>query len=100
MKFGHHICAYEEEIVQALSKLVAIPSVCGEAEPGLPYGKSSAQALACILSMAEEMGFSTRNVRTTPGMRNIPAGRKDWPPYWLMWMWSLQGWAGIRTPLR
>ena len=76
MKFGHHICAYEEEIVQALSKLVAIPSVCGEAEPGLPYGKSSAQALACILSMAEEMGFSTRNVENYAGHAEYSCGKE------------------------
>lgn len=76
MKFGHHICAYEEEIVQALSKLVAIPSVCGEAEPGLPYGKSSAKALACILSMAEEMGFSTRNVENYAGHAEYSCGKE------------------------
>ncbi len=62
MGFGKKICKYQNEIIRDLAALVAIPSVRGKAENGMPYGAQSARALDCILAMAESMGLKTKNV--------------------------------------
>ena len=67
LRFGHHIDAYQEDMLRDLGNLVAIPSVCGKAEGNFPYGKPSADALHFILSLAEKMGFSTYNADNYAG---------------------------------
>ncbi|NMB68096.1 MAG: M20 family metallopeptidase [Chloroflexi bacterium] len=52
----------EDQMVAAITKLVSIRSVRGEAQPGLPFGKGPAEALAVALTIAGEMGFATDNV--------------------------------------
>ena len=52
----------EDQMVDIITKLVAIRSVRGEAQPGLPFGKGPAEALAVALAIAGEMGFATDNV--------------------------------------
>lgn len=74
MKFGDRIGAYEEEILQALEHLVAIPSVCGEPQPGMPYGTACAEALEYVLGLAQEMGFSVRNVGNYAGHAEYDCG--------------------------
>lgn len=61
LHFGNRIDAYREPMLRDLAKLIAIPSVCSQPDGALPYGKASAQALDCVLKLAEEMGFSTFN---------------------------------------
>ncbi len=57
------IAAHREEIVDALSRLVSIRSVSVRDEEGpYPFGRGCAQALDCALSMARELGMSTRNL--------------------------------------
>lgn len=60
--FGAKIKKYQEDIIRDIGTLVAIPSVCGPAAPGMPYGEPSYRALECILGMARGMGFETKNV--------------------------------------
>lgn len=67
MIFGKKILDYKEEILRDLGRLVAIPSVCGPAEKGMPFGKESARALGTILEMAQECGLSVRNVGNYAG---------------------------------
>ena len=67
MSFGSKILNYQEDIIHDLAELVAIPSVRGEAVEGMPFGKSPAEALNRILSMAENMGFATKNVGNYAG---------------------------------
>lgn len=62
MSFGSKILSYREEILRDLAEMVAIPSVRGEAREGMPFGRESAAALNRILSMADRMGFLTKNV--------------------------------------
>ena len=57
MKFGNHILRYQDDILRTLSQLVTIPSVCSAPEPGFPFGRESAAALASILQTAEELGL-------------------------------------------
>jgi len=67
VSFGSKILNYQEDIIHDLAELVAIPSVRGEAVEGMPFGKAPAEALNRILSMAEKMGFATKNVGNYAG---------------------------------
>lgn len=60
--FGSKICKYQDDIFRDMGKLIAIPSVRGDAKPGKPFGEKSAEALECILDIAKQMGLETENV--------------------------------------
>lgn len=51
----------ENELVDTLSRLVAVKSIREDALPGMPFGKGPAEALALSLKMADAMGFTTHN---------------------------------------
>ena len=59
------IDAFAEEnrdnILRDITRLVAVPSVEGEAAPGAPFGPGPKAALAKALEIAEELGLSTCN---------------------------------------
>lgn len=67
MEFGNKILKYRNDIIKDLSKLVSINSVRSEPLKGMPFGKNSADALNCILDMANTMGFTTKNVGNYAG---------------------------------
>lgn len=67
MSFGSKILDYKEDILRDLATLIAIPSVNGEAQPGMPFGKHAADALERILSIADGMGLATKNVNGYAG---------------------------------
>lgn len=67
MKFGNHILRYQDDILKTLGQLIPIPSVCSAPEPGFPFGRNSAAALASILQTAESMGLSVKNVGNYAG---------------------------------
>lgn len=74
--FGSKIEKYRGEILRDLAALVAVPSVCGAAKAGLPYGEKSAEALARVLDMANGMGFSTKNVDNYAGHAEYGTGEE------------------------
>lgn len=51
----------EEKLLDAVCRLVRINSVKGEAEPGKPFGRGPAAALAEALQIAEDIGFPVKN---------------------------------------
>ena len=51
----------EIELVDTLSRLVAVKSIREDALPGMPFGKGPAEALALSLKMADAMCFTTHN---------------------------------------
>ncbi len=67
MKFGEKILEYKDAMEADLARLVAVPSVCGPAEPGRPFGAQSARALETILNIAGDMGLETKNVGNYAG---------------------------------
>lgn len=67
MNFGSKIIKYQDAMMQDLAKLVAIPSVNGPAEPGMPFGKPCADVLNLILQMARDMGLAVKNVGNYAG---------------------------------
>jgi succinyl-diaminopimelate desuccinylase len=77
MQFGKNILAYQDEIVRDLARMVAIPSVCSEAEEGKPFGAESARALNEILKIAEGLGFATKNVGNYAGHAEYGQGEES-----------------------
>ena len=61
LKISNYIDDHASEMIASLSKLVAVPSVRGKAEPGMPYGAEPARALDTMLHLAEGFGFSVKN---------------------------------------
>lgn len=61
----------EAEFVESLAKLVAIRSVVGQAEEGMPYGRGPAEALALGLEMAASAGLATRNLDNQVGIVDL-----------------------------
>ena len=76
LHFGNKILKYQDEIFADLARLIAVPSVRGEAEPGKPFGTAPAQALQCILEIAEKLGFPTRNVGNYAGHAEYGEGEE------------------------
>lgn len=74
MKFGYQILKYQEDMLETLRNFVAIPSVCADAEPGMPFGKASADALAFILKTADGMGLPVKNVGNYAGHTSYGSG--------------------------
>ncbi len=48
---------YGEAYIEDLKKLIKIPSVIGDKEPGAPFGKDIDNALDMMLKIAEDLGF-------------------------------------------
>ena len=57
----HSMKKYFNEIVSSISDILKFDSSMKEAEEGCPFGKETADCLAAFLSLAESMGFETRN---------------------------------------
>ncbi len=54
-------------LVQALSRLLSIPSCKSRPEPDAPYGSDTKRALEEFLRLGEHMGFVTRNIDNMAG---------------------------------
>ena len=54
LKISKYIDDHASDMIAALSSLVAVPSVRGAAESGMPYGKEPARALSVMLNLAEK----------------------------------------------
>ncbi|HEX2986306.1 MAG TPA: Sapep family Mn(2+)-dependent dipeptidase [Caproiciproducens sp.] len=76
MSFGSKILNYREDIIKDLAELVSIPSVLGEPQKGMPFGRESAEALNRVLGMAEKMGFATKNVGGYAGHAEFGTGNE------------------------
>ncbi len=61
----------EQQFLDIASKLIAIPSPRGETQPGFPYGKAPAEALAAALDILKEMGFSPKNMENHVGIADL-----------------------------
>ena len=63
--------ARERELVAAISRLVAVKSVKGEAEPGKPFGPGPAAALDEALKLCAELGFTTTDYDHYVGLADL-----------------------------
>jgi len=56
---GQYMENYRAEMIDALSKLVACPSVRGDAAPNMPFGQGNRDALDRFLAIGESFGMKT-----------------------------------------
>lgn len=59
-KIKQWIDEHREQLIAEWMELCRIPSVQGKAEPGAPFGKDCAEALAASAKLYEKWGFDTR----------------------------------------
>lgn len=64
-----------EDMLNDLKKLIAIPSVMGEAEEGAPFGKAPRAALDCFLEIAASYGLKTHNENGYCGWAELGDGK-------------------------
>ena len=62
----------EDEFVEALTPLIAINSITGEAAPGMPFGPGPAKALELALELARKWGMSTWEDEGYVGLEYFP----------------------------
>ncbi len=60
-KIDEYFEKHKEEILTDIVRLIAIKSYKQPAQPGMPFGSGSAEALLLALSMANKAGFKNRN---------------------------------------
>ncbi len=60
-KIKEYLKAHKREFLNDLALLIAVPSVEGEAEEGMPFGKNCAKALEVMLGLCEKYGLETKN---------------------------------------
>ena len=68
---------YFDEIVQTTVEILKFDSSMKPAEEGCPFGKEAADCLQYFLSLAEEMGFETRNYDNYVGEVVFGSGAVD-----------------------
>ncbi len=56
------VSKYKDKMLKALTELVAIPSVKGEAKPGMPYGEECFNALKYVMNLANTLGLHAENL--------------------------------------
>ena len=59
------------EILRDIARIVSVPSVEGKPEPDAPFGREPKKALDLALSIAEELGLSTRNFENKIGCAEL-----------------------------
>lgn len=64
-------------MLDSLSDLISIPSVKGIPEPGAPFGIQTLRALEYMLSLGEDMGFTTKNIDGFAGYIEFGEGSKE-----------------------
>ena len=81
----------QEELIQTLRALIAIPSIKGEpGAQGEPFGREIARALDYVLTWGRENGFETKTYRVTLAILNTDKGRQP-SVYLCIWMWYQPG---------
>ncbi|MFI3324629.1 MAG: Sapep family Mn(2+)-dependent dipeptidase [Clostridia bacterium] len=62
MLFGEKILDYWDDILKDLEKIIAVPSVCSEADGIYPFGKNAAKAVDVAMDLAQGYGLTAKNV--------------------------------------
>lgn len=61
----------EDELVEALTPLIAVDSTITEAKENAPFGEGNVKALEAALALAEKWGFQTENVDNYVGTADL-----------------------------
>ena len=68
--------AHRQEIIEAVQKIIAIPSVKAAPAPGAPFGAEIKASLDCALGLAVELGFATEDLAGYAGTAEFGAGEE------------------------
>jgi succinyl-diaminopimelate desuccinylase len=74
MDFEAIIESYRDEIVRSTQDLIKIKSIKAGAEPGMPYGRGSYEALQYVLNLSESLGFRVKNIDGYAGTAEFGEG--------------------------
>ena len=55
------VAEHRDALVRDIARIVSIPSIEGDPEPGAPFGRDSRAALQCAMDIATELGLSVVN---------------------------------------
>lgn len=73
-KIEAYFAGKEQTLIDAVSRLVAVPSVRGEAAPGAPFGPGPKAALEEALALAGEWGLDAKNYHDHVGTVDLGEG--------------------------
>ena len=76
-----YVAENEARLFNDIARLVAVPSVKGEAEPNAPYGRGPAAALDKGLEISRELGLATENCDYRIGYAQLGEGGRDCDNY-------------------
>ena len=76
MGLKEKIMEMQPQMVDALMELVKFPSVQGQAEPGVPFGRANAECLKRALEISESLGFRTHNMDGYAGWAEYGEGEE------------------------
>lgn len=62
MNFKKQVESYRDEIIKSTQELVRIRSLKEKGPAGMPFGKGMSEALEYVLNLAENMGFTVKNL--------------------------------------
>ncbi|MDF2891777.1 MAG: pepV [Clostridia bacterium] len=74
MDFEAIIESYRDEIVRSTQDLIKIKSIKAGAEPGMPYGRASYEALQYVLNLSERLGFQVKDIDGYAGTAEFGEG--------------------------
>lgn len=66
---------YKDQMIKMLSELIAIPSVLGEPQPNMPYGRNTFKALMYMLDQAERLDLESYNLFGHTGYAKYGSGK-------------------------
>ena len=61
-RINEYFAGKEDQLIEAVSRLVRIDSTIGEAQPGMPFGPGPAAALEEMLKLSAELGLPGENL--------------------------------------
>lgn len=79
-KIKEYIYSNKDHLLSVLDRLVSVPSVKGEPEPGAPFGAMPKKALDKMIEICREEGFGVQQKYDVVGTADLlPAGSSDMP---------------------
>ncbi|SNS84443.1 succinyl-diaminopimelate desuccinylase [Anaerovirgula multivorans] len=75
-KINQFIDRYRDDLIKKTQEVVKIPSVEGKCQPGKPFGEEVHAALEYVLTVAQEMGFATKNLDGYAGYAEMGEGNE------------------------
>ncbi len=76
-KISEYINEHKKEMLADIASLISIPSVCGEAQGGAPFGKYPKEALLSALALCEKYGFKTKCIENAIGYADMNDGELE-----------------------